>query len=294
MTAQMRSWLVVPADQPDKLEKVVGLDADVILLDLSCVAESGKADARALAAEFLGSRPAPRDGLPGARRWVRINPLGTAHWREDLVALMPGVPAGIMLPRATGAADITQLAAEIYELEQKTPAELNSVRIVPQVGDTPAAALAIADLVRDLHPRLAGLSWDADAMLASGGMRPFGKGVRRWPAPLGHVRASVVLAARANGLFALETPSNVTRDADIFRAVATEARAAGFDAMIARHPAQVKPIEEIFAPTDEERSRAAAIIAAFELQPEVQVVTVDRFAADRIELARAHRIVGEI
>ncbi len=293
MTAKMRSWLVVPADEPAKLEKVAGLDADVILLDLSCVAEGAKADARRSAAEFLSTRPAPPPGLPGARRWVRINPLGSAHWREDLVAVMPGVPDGIVLPRATGAADITQLAAEIYELEQKTPAELNSVRIVPQVGDTPAGALAINELASDPHPRVSGLSWDADALMASGGMRPFGKGVRRWPAPFAQVRNAVVLAARAGGLFALETASNVTSNADIFRNIATEARAAGFDAMVARHPAQVKPIGEIFAPTPEERERAATIVAAFDLQPEALVVSVDRHAADRGELARARALLAE-
>ena len=291
MATRMRSWLLAPADEPAKLEKVAGLAADVVLLDLSSVDEGAKAAARAAAGDYLVRHPAPRSGLPGARRWVRINPLGTAHWREDLVAVMPGAPCGVVLPRATGAEQVAQLAAEIYELEQTSPAEFNSVRIVPQVGDTGAGVLAIPDLVREVHPRLAGLSWDADALLASAGMRSHPAGPRGWPAPLSHIRAQIVMAARAAGLFALETGSNIIRDAEAFRAVAEEARASGFDAMIARHPAQVEPIAKAFSPTRSEIERAEAIVAMFEAQPEAQVVSLDRHAVDRNELARARALL---
>ncbi|WBY17460.1 CoA ester lyase [Erythrobacteraceae bacterium WH01K] len=293
MGKALRSWLVVPADEPAKLEKVAALDADVVLLDLSGVAEDAKSQARQMAADYLTGRPSPAPGMPGSQRWVRINPMGSAHWREDLVAVMPAAPNGIVLPRATGPEQVAQLASEIYELEQTSPAEHNSVRIVPQLGDTAAGALSAPDVIREPHPRLAGLAWDADALMHSAGLRPFGKGARRWPATVNHVRAQVVLAARAAGLFALETGSHVTKDADVFRALASEARSAGFDAMMARHPAQIRPIADIFSPTEEERARARLILDAFERQPEAQVVSVDRFAADRSELARARTILGE-
>ena len=293
MATPMRSWLVVPADEPAKLQKVPSLDADVVLLDLACVAESRKVEARTTAAEYLSTRPSPRDGIPGARRWVRINPIGSAHWREDLVAVMPGVPDGIVLPRAVGAEQIAQLASEIYELEQKSPAEHNSVRIVPQVGDTAAGALSAADMVREAHPRLAGLGWDAEALMLSAGLRPFGKGVRRWPSTVNHVRAHVVLAARSAGLFALDTGSSLIRDPDVFRALANEARSAGFDAMIAKHPAQIQPIAEVFAPTIEEREHARRVVEAFEQKPEALVVSVEGFNVDRDELERARAILAE-
>ena len=294
MGKAMRSWLLVPADEEGKLDKVAGLGADVVLLDLASVAESAKTGARAAAGAYLKAHPAPRDGLPGARRWVRINPIGSAHWREDLVATMQGVPDGIVLPRAEGAEQVALLASEIYEQEQASPAEFNSVRIVPQVGDTGSGALSIHELTRDVHPRVAGLSWDADALLAATGMRARAASPRGWPAPLSHVRAQIVLAARAAGLLALETGSNIIRDAEAFRAVADEARAAGFDAMIARHPAQVKPIGEAFAPVRAEIERAQAIVAAFEDQPEAQVVSVDRHCADRGELARAKALLESL
>ena len=292
MATQLRSWLVVPADEPAKLAKVAGLDADVIVLDLACAAPGAKAEARRAAAEYLGSRPAPSPGIPGMRRWVRINPLGSAHLREDLTALMPHAPDGFILPRATGAQQVATLASEIYELEQTSPAQHNSVRIVPQLGDVPAGIMNIGQLIENPHPRLAGIAWDAETLMTSAGMRPFGKAPHRWPAPVAHARAQIVLAARSAGLFAIDTPSSVTRDAELFRAIATESRAAGFDAMFARHPAQVAPIGRIFAPNAEERERASAIVAAFQAEPEAQVVSIDRRSADRAELARAKGILG--
>ena len=90
----MRSWLFVPGDSDAKLAKVAGYGADVVVVDLEdAVAPPAKPHARLMAKGWL-ERQGRQDGGPA--RWVRINPLDTPLWREDLAAVMPGKPDGIM------------------------------------------------------------------------------------------------------------------------------------------------------------------------------------------------------
>ena len=113
----VRSWLFVPGDSEKKLAKAASTGADVLILDLEdSVAGNNKAAARAMTASWLAAhREQVTDGKrPG--RWVRINALDSRQWREDLQAVLPGGPDGIMLPKSAGPESIQQLSAEIYEL----------------------------------------------------------------------------------------------------------------------------------------------------------------------------------
>jgi citrate lyase beta subunit len=99
-----RSFLFVPADSERKLQKARSSGADALILDLEdSVAESARPEARRLAAEFLQKKC-------DADVWVRINPLDSADALEDLKAIMPAAPGGIVLPKPRGAGDATQLA----------------------------------------------------------------------------------------------------------------------------------------------------------------------------------------
>ena len=54
---RMRSWLFAPGDSNKKMAKAAEGEADIVIFDLEdAVVESGKADARAAIAEFLGSK----------------------------------------------------------------------------------------------------------------------------------------------------------------------------------------------------------------------------------------------
>ncbi len=114
----MRSWLFVPGDSEAKLGKVAGCGADVVIVDLEdAVAPPAKAHARMLAKAWLQRHTA----TPFAR-WVRINPLDTALWREDLAAVMPGKPDGVMVPKAAGPEQLQVLAGELSVHEQRNGA----------------------------------------------------------------------------------------------------------------------------------------------------------------------------
>src|SRR6478609_4573245 len=104
----MRSWLFVPGDSQTKLDKAPTCGADVVIVDLEdAVAPPAKPHARIMTRGWL-ERQARQPGT--FARWVRINPLDTQLWREDLAAVMPGRPDGIVVPKAAGPEQLQALA----------------------------------------------------------------------------------------------------------------------------------------------------------------------------------------
>jgi citrate lyase subunit beta/citryl-CoA lyase len=75
---------------------------------------------------------------------------------------------------------------------------------------------------------------------------------------------TVLVAARATGLQAIDGPHLDIPDLDGMRAAAARARVLGYDGKWALHPTQVEPLNEIFSATDEELERAGAVIAALD------------------------------
>jgi citrate lyase subunit beta/citryl-CoA lyase len=281
----LRSWLLVPADHEAKLAKVPMAGAGAVVLDLASVSEANKAVARENAFQFLLRQEHQLTSKRRFARWVRINPIGSPHWREDLDAAMAGKPDGIVLPRAMGPQHVQMLAADMYELEQRNSIAHNAVRILPQVGDAPEAALMIPQFTQDPHPRIVGLSWDVQALASASHMASADNDAIR------AVRAQLLLTAKARGLLAIESASGLVKRADALEAAVLRARMNGFDGMMARHPAQIPVIERLFVPTEEEQVAARTILSAFELHPQAQVVTIDGRSVDRIGLERAKRLL---
>ena len=112
----VRSWLFVPGDSEKKLGKIATTGADVVIVDLEdSVSFENKVRARDMAREWLQAhRQQVTERKMG--RWVRINALDSRMWREDLLAVLPGAPDGIMLPKSAGPESVQQLGAELYEL----------------------------------------------------------------------------------------------------------------------------------------------------------------------------------
>ena len=91
----MRSLLFIPADSERKLARGPQSGADALILDLEdSVAPANRPAARRLTRGFLEGEAAG-----GCRRYVRINALATGLALDDLAAVMPGRPDGILLPK---------------------------------------------------------------------------------------------------------------------------------------------------------------------------------------------------
>ena len=91
----MRSLLFIPADSERKLSRGPQSGADALILDLEdSVVPANRPTGRSQARNFLAST-----GSVGFRRYVRINPLSSGVALDDLAAVVPGQPDGILLPK---------------------------------------------------------------------------------------------------------------------------------------------------------------------------------------------------
>src|SRR5262249_16811485 len=140
----------VPASRPELFAKAMASDADALSFDLEdAVARDRKAEARALLSAFLAELPpAPNKSIV-----VRVNAVGTEHFRADMEAVLwPGVHVST-LPMVDDASSITEAAALLDRLEGGGGAL--RTRILVNV-ETPKALRNAASLAA-AHPRVAGL-----------------------------------------------------------------------------------------------------------------------------------------
>jgi citrate lyase subunit beta/citryl-CoA lyase len=271
--SQPRSWLFVPADSERKVTKALDSDADAIIFDLEdSVAPELKPVARAL----INNLPR-RSG--GPEWWVRINPLGSEHVKDDLELLGVADIHGIVLPKAESGADVTELAHRtgsipVHAIVTETAASLFGLLSYRQPG-SPLAAMSWG--AEDLSAALGGASkYDADGRLS------FTYRLARSLCLAGAVAAGV---QPVDGVF------TDFRDVEGLGAEAQAAAREGFTSKLAIHPDQVAVINAAFSPSAEDISHAEAIVAAFEAQPGAGVLSVGGRMVDRPHLVQAERIL---
>lgn len=288
-----RSWLIAPGNNEALLGSSIGTGADIVVVDLEdTVPVMEKARARTLAADWLDAHRHRVLEQRQQGRWVRLNALDSGHSRDDLAAIMPHAPDGLILPKAQGPESVRQLASEVYELEQKYGIPANSTRIVPVVGETPRAALRIADYFDTAHQRVCGLTWNAATLCASLGAVNDRSRAGEWPDAARFVRAQALLCAHAVDVVAIDAAYDDFEDEEGTRCAAQKARAEGFAGMFALHPAQVQTINAAFTPTSEELAKAREVVHAFEASPHVGALPLGGRMVDRSDLSLARRTIS--
>ena len=282
--SRARSWLFAPGDSARKIDKAIAGPADRVIIDLEdAVAPDAKAEARRLAAG--AQREA---GDIHARIWVRINPLGSGLVADDLAAIMPARPGGIMLPKSESGADVAALDALLTPLEH-VPGE---TPIHPLVTET-AAAMFGTGTYRDA-PRLAAMSWGAEDLADSLGALANTGADGRYRPTYELARSLCLLGAAAAGVPAIETIMGDFRDLDGLKTRAEQVRRDGFRGMLAIHPDQVPVINAAFTPGDDEVAEAREIVRLFAASPGAGTIAGPRGMLDRPHLSRARQLLAQI
>ena len=283
-----RSWLFIPGDSEKKLGKADATGADALILDLEdSVAPSRKAEARALVRAHLDARPGKRDPL----LYVRVNPLDECVL-EDLAAVMPGRPDGIMLPKPEDAADIAHLSHYLDAFEAANGIEIGATKILPVMTETPGSALKLASFAGADLPRLIGLTWGAEDLSASLGASTNQAPGGGWALTFRIARSNLLLAAKAAGVAPIDTLHVDFRDTEGLTAHSEEAATEGFLGRLAIHPAQVAPINAAFAPSEASVTHARRIVEAFEANPGAGTVGLDGKMVDIPHLKQARQVLA--
>ena len=284
----MRSLLFVPGDSERKLEKGFGAGADVVIVDLEdSVAGANKAAARATAAGFISDKR----HRTGPAVFVRVNDLSTGLTGDDLAALVPAKPDGIMLPKSNSGQDVQQLAAKLRVHEAENGLPDGAIRILPIITETAAGVLAAASYA-GTSARLAGLTWGAEDLSAAIAARAARDENGRYTDVFRLARTMTILAAGAAEVAAIDTVFPDFRDMATFEKECREAERDGFTGKMAIHPAQVPVINAAFTPSAEAVERSRAIVDAFAAAGNPGVVGIDGKMYDRPHLRLAERLLA--
>jgi citrate lyase subunit beta/citryl-CoA lyase len=279
--------LFVPADSERKLARAASVGADAIILDLEdSVADSRKPEARRMAASLLHAA-----GTSASAMFVRVNPLQGGMTVEDLCAVVrPGL-AGIVLPKAEGAADVARLGHYLEALEARAGMDAGSVKVVVVATETAGAIFALGTYAQ-AHPRLAALTWGAEDLAAAVGATANKEEGGSWTPPYQMARTTCLFAAAAACVAPIETLYSDYKDLSGLQADCRRARRDGFVGRLAIHPDQVALINASFTPSEAEIAEARRVVEAFAQAPGLGVVALDGRMYDLPHLKAARRTLA--
>jgi len=247
-----RALLYMPGDDRHKIEKALTLEADCVCMDLEDgVALSRKSEARqcvAVAMRELAFGP--------SEKLARINPVGSGRELEDIEAVLPSRPDGIVVPKVESLEQIQWTSGKIEAAELAHGWPINSIRMLVDV-ETAKGILNLKEIAS--HPRLDALIFGAEDYAVSIGAIRTEEGKEVFTA-----RSLVVMHSKAFGLQAIDM---VTVDYDNIARVRSEAAFGaqmGYTGKQVIHPAQVRPVQEAFTPDEAAIEKAKRLVEAFE------------------------------
>lgn len=252
MIRARRALLFMPGDDLRKIGKAAALDVDSVIMDLEDgVAFNRKDEARQTVARALTHLDFGR-----SERLVRINPPGSAFAIDDLDAVLPAHPAGIVIPKVEGADQVRYVCDIMARAEQAAGWESGSIRVLAII-ETARGVLDLREIA-GADPRLDALMFGAEDLAGDIGATRTPEG---WE--VFYARSAVVTAAAAYELQAIDTVFVTLDNLEGLRRETQQALALGYAGKMAIHPRQVPVITEVFTPSDAAVTAAQRLIDAY-------------------------------
>jgi malyl-CoA/(S)-citramalyl-CoA lyase len=304
-----RSELAVPGSSAKFLEKAAQRGADVIFLDLEdAVAPDDKPRARKNIIKALNTLDWGDSAIS-----VRINGLDTHYMYRDVVDVIE--QGGdrldlIMIPKVGTPADVYAVDMLVTQVEDAIG---RKKRIGFELIIESAMGMANVDAIAAASPRIESLHFGVADYAASTGARTTAIGgpnpdylvltdedkdggrQEHWGDMWHYAIARMVVAARANGLRAIDGPFGNINDADGFRAQARRSAVLGCEGKWAIHPSQIALAVETFNPPVAEVARARKILKAMkEAQAKgLGAVSLDGRMIDAASVRQAEVLVAK-
>jgi len=275
-----RSRLYVPGNQA-KLMLNAGIhDPDGLILDL----EDSVAPPEKEATRFVVRNALRTVDFFGAERMVRINQgeLGL----EDLQYIVPHNVHLILIPKVESRDQVIAMDERIAAIAEES-GRREPVFLMPIIESARGIlkALEIAEASANNVALAIGLedyTADIGAQRTQEGKESF------------FARCTIVNAARAAGIQAIDTVYSDVANEEGLRASVREARSLGFDGKGCIHPRQIRPIHEELAPSETDLEKAKRIVRAFdEAQAKgLGVISLGSKMIDPPVVKRAEQTIG--
>jgi len=265
--------------------KAATLEADHVLFDLEdATAPSEKAGARSIVVESLKALDFGRRAVA-----VRVNGVDTPWCYRDVVDVVE--PAGdridtLILPKVESAADVTFLDRLLTQIELARGWPVG--RIGVEVLIESASGVQQVDEIARSSARLEALIFGPGDLSASLGLGQLTIGTLEgdYAGDIWHYALMrLLVAARANGLPAIDGPYAAFADLPGLERSARRTAALGYDGKWVIHPSQIETVNRLYSPDPATYARAEGILAAYRLATEGEGRGAVRFEGEMIDEA---------
>ena len=279
----LRTMMFVPGNAPSMLRDAAIYGADYLMFDLEdAVAISEKDAARDLVSQALSSLD-----YSSTKVAVRVNALNTIYGELDVSAVVKAGADSIRMPKTETPQDVIDMDNLITKIEQENNIPVGKTKIIAAI-ESPLGAHNAFDIATS-SPRLFGIAIGAEDFVTSMKTTRSKDGIE-----LLFARSQVLHAARAAGIYALDTVFANVNDEETFRKEVQLIKQLGFDGKSIVNPRQIDIVNEIFTPTEAEINKSIRIIAAAKEGEEqgLGVVSLDGYMIDKPIIERAERVLA--
>lgn len=247
-----RALLYMPGDNWKMITKSITLGVDSICMDMEDgTAVNKKAEARATIAKALQELD-----FGASEKLARINSVGSGWEKDDIEAVLPYKPDGIVIPKVESFEHVEWASKIIEDAELKNGWQVNSIRILIGV-ETAKGILNLKEIAS--HPRLDAVIFGGEDFAASIGA------VRTKDAiELLYARQAVIVACAAFDLQPIDIVTIDYKDLDALKVESEFGARLGFSGKQVIHPNQVPVVQEAFTPSAEAVAYARRIVETFE------------------------------
>lgn len=273
--------MFVPGNNPGMMQDAFIYGPDSIMLDLEDSVTIAEKDA----ARLLVFNALKTIDYGDTEMVVRINPLNTPYGKKDIEAVVTAGVDVIRMPKTETAEEVVEVEREIERIETKLNC-LGRTKIMAAIES--ALGVVNAYAIATASKRMMGIALGAEDYCAN---------LKTQRTPEGNelllARQTIVVAARAAGIDALDTVYSNLNDMDAFRREVELIKTLGFDGKSIINPRQIQIVNEVFAPKEKDIQKAQTIIAAIK-EAEAKgsgVVSVNGKMVDKPVVIRAQRTI---
>lgn len=273
--------MFIPGNNPSMMQDAYIYHPDSIMLDLEDSVTVAEKDA----ARLLVYQALKTVDYGTIERVVRINPLSTPYGKKDIEAVVKGGVDVIRMPKTETADEVREVEAEIERVEKELGCQ---GRTLIMAAIESALGIVNAYNIATASKRMMGIALGAEDYSANLKTQRTKEGTE-----LQLARETIVVAARAAGIDALDTVFSNLNDMDAFRAEVELIKRMGFDGKSIINPRQIEIVNEVFAPKEKDIEKARIILAAMKEAAErgSGVVAVNGKMVDRPVVIRAQRTI---
>ena len=284
-----RSMLYLPGNNPRFLAKALAGEASCIILDLEdAVAPQQKGATRQAVVDTLRSVD-----FGAKEKVVRVNSLRSAFGLEDVKAVVPARPHTLIVPKFANAQDVLEMDALVTQVEKDSGLPEGEVKLMPLI-ESPSGVINV-ESIATASRRITGLAFGVgDYTESMRGKIYYGPMVdEQWE--ILYPRTKMLLACRAAGVDAIDTPHPKVGDLEGLERSALRARTLGYDGKALIHPSHVTITNRIFSPSPEDIAYAQRVIStvANAEAAGIGAASMDGHLVENVHVAIAERILSE-